>query len=874
MNNFDKFSDNARKSLLFAESVAKKAHSTYIGTEHVLLGILSQKNCSGAQALAHFGVTLENVQLVLDNVGTVKVGIEAEPGDKLSRYAKKTLEDAIALAFKFQHTEIHTSHILYSLCTQRETAATVILENMKINLNHILEHIQKNIFQQNTGDGFSASGEHFAGAQPSGSNNPLEAFMNGLQGLIMGQGGQAPTGAVPPELAETFAGQKGKENKQQKPSRTPALDFFTTDFTEMAKEGKLDPVIGRNKEVERIVSILNRKTKNNPVLIGEPGVGKTAIAEGLAQRIVARNVPVGILDKRVLELDMASLVAGTKYRGEFEERIKKVIDEASQAENDVVLFIDELHTVVGAGSAEGSLDAANILKPALARGKVQVIGSTTLNEYQKHVEKDKALERRFQKIMVEEPSLEDATAILRGLKKSYEEYHSLLIDDDAVIKAVSLSKRYITDRFLPDKAIDMLDEACSLKSLSENRNLDEINKLQEELTKIVKKKEDAVIAQDYEKASRFRAKELEFQEKIQLAKRADVPDELKPHVTGDDIAKVIANATGVPASNLKKDDIEKLKNIEKTLAARVVGQEKAITAIASAIRRSRMNIGSEDRPVGTFLFLGPTGVGKTELVKVLAEEVYGSRDALIKVDMSEFMEKHNVSRLIGATAGYVGYEEGGQLTEAVRHRPYSIVLFDEIEKAHSDVTNLLLQIMEDGEVTDGKGRKIDFRNTIIIMTSNIGADRLTHQAAKIGFETNNAELKKEEMEYDEIKTTIQEEVKEFFSPEFINRLDQMVVFRPLTHENIKSIVKLHLSDLQKRLEKRHIKLDLNAGALDYLAEKSYDPQFGARPVRRTLQEMIEDELSTKLLEGTFHDGEAIRVSKLKKGKDLKFNVVK
>jgi ATP-dependent Clp protease ATP-binding subunit ClpC len=865
MNNFDKFTENAKKALLFAESVAKKSNSTYIGTEHVLLGILAKKNCSGAQVLQHFGVTLENVQLVLDNVGTVKVGAETEPGEKLSRYAKKTLEDAIAMAYKMGHAEINTSHILYSLCTQRETAATVILENMKVNLNDILEYLQ-GLFKQAPG-GAQAG---FTGPVPGpegavNGQNPLENFMNGLQGLIINaqQGGGAP--GQTPQMAETFSGSKPNQG-QKKASKTPALDFFTNDFSQMAKDKKLDPVIGRHDEIQRIVAILNRKTKNNPVLIGEPGVGKTAIAEGLAQRIQTRDVPVGMLDKRVLELDMTSLVAGTKYRGEFEERMKRVIDEASETDNDIILFIDELHTVIGAGGAEGSLDAANILKPALARGRVQVIGSTTLNEYQKHIEKDKALERRFQKVQVEEPSFEDTMKILEGLRETYEDYHQIKIDDDALLASVELSKRYVTDRFLPDKAIDILDESCSLKSLQNNGNRSEIEKFEGQLSKVEKNKEDAVYKQDYERASKLRAKELEIKEKIKGAKKADMPDDKKPHVSGEDIAIAIARATGIPASRMMKSDIERLMNIEKTLGKRIVGQKEAIGAIAQSIRRSRMNIGDSNRPIGSFLFLGPTGVGKTELMKVLAEEFYGTQDALIKVDMSEFMERHNVSRLVGTSAGYVGYEEGGQLTEAVKNRPYSIVLFDEIEKAHRDVQNILLQIMEDGYLTDGKGRKIDFRNTIIVMTSNIGADRLTSKAAAIGFEIDTEELKKEEVAFEEVKEVIMGEVKEAFSPEFINRLDHLIVFKPLTHEHIKKIVKIHLKNLEKRLEKRKISIDIAPKALDYLAIKSYDPEYGARPVRRTIQDMLENELSNRLLDDSLHDGEKIKIDLMKKEK--------
>ncbi len=878
MNNFDKFSENAKKALLFAESVAKKGSSTYIGTEHILLGILAKKECSGAKALEHFGVTLENVQLVLENVGAVKVAQESEPGEKLSRYAKKTLEDAIALAYKLQHSEITTSHILYSLCTQRETAATVILENMKINLSDILGYLQGQ-FRQGTAPaapGFQPAAQPGQAPAQAGQN-PLEHFMHGLQGLILSAHHMQQQPPPAPQMAETMAGAQGKEHAHKKPSKTPALDYFTTDFSLKAREGKLDPVIGRQKEIERIIAILNRKTKNNPVLVGEPGVGKTAIAEGLAQRIITRQVPMSMFDKRVLELDMTAVVAGTKYRGEFEERMKRVIEEASQAENDVILFIDELHTVIGAGGAEGSLDAANILKPALARGRIQVIGSTTLNEYQKHIEKDKALERRFQKVMVDEPSPEDAILILNGLKKTYEDYHGIKIDDDAIIASVELSKRYVNDRFLPDKAIDVLDEACSLMSLQTNGNREEIEKLEEQLNKLTKGKEQAVVEQDYEKAAKLKEKELELANKIRDTKKQEVPDEQKPHIKGEHIADAIARATGIPASRMLKSDIEKLKNIEKALERRIVGQDEAIHAIAESIRRSRMNIGDEKRPIGSFLFLGPTGVGKTELVKVLAEEFFGTQDALIKVDMSEFMERHNVSRLVGTTAGYVGYEEGGQLTESVRNRPYSVILFDEIEKAHRDVQNILLQVMEDGQLTDGKGRKISFKNTIVVMTSNIGAERLTNKAAPIGFEINKDQLKKEEEEFAMAKEIILKEVKEAFSPEFINRLDHMIVFKPLTHDHVKAIVKLHLDKLQKRLEKRNITIDVLPKALDFLATKSYDPAYGARPVRRTIQDMIETELSHKLLDNELHDGEKVRIDLLKKKgeeESLKFAVGK
>ncbi|HEC21001.1 MAG TPA: ATP-dependent Clp protease ATP-binding subunit [Candidatus Peregrinibacteria bacterium] len=859
---FEKFTEDAKKALIFAEEVSKKAKSSYVGTEHILLGILSQKGSPGWDILRHFGVSIENVKLVLDSVGTVAVGSgSGKSKDHLSRYAKKTIEDAIAIAYRFRHGSIGTEHLLYSLCLQKETAATVILENMKINVHDIMRHIEQT-FQEEMGTGT-------AGGQGQGFVNPLEAFIGGLQNMLGG------SGATPePGMADVYKGTNNATKAQKKPSKTPALDYFTTDFTEMAKENKLDPVVGREKEIKRIIAILNRKTKNNPVLIGEPGVGKTAIAEGLAQRVISREVPIGMLDKKILELDMAALVAGTKYRGEFEERLKKVIEEASQVENEIVLFIDELHTMVGAGSAEGSLDAANILKPALSRGKIQVIGSTTLNEYQKHIEKDKALERRFQTIIVEEPNIEDAIKILQGLKETYEKYHSLIIDNEAIESAVKLSKRYVNDRFLPDKAIDVLDEAASLKSLQSDTNTELVKKLQKELQKIIKRKEESVYSQNYDKASAHRQKELEVSQKIQDAKQKTVPEALKPHVNTEDIAQVIAQSTGVPVTNLITSDLEKLKNIEKLLKKKIIGQDEAIKTIAQAIRRSRMQIGNENRPIGSFLFMGPTGVGKTELVKVLAEEIYGSHNALIKVDMSEFMERHNVSRLVGATAGYVGYEEGGQLTEAVRHKPYSIILFDEIEKAHPEVQNILLQVMEDGVLTDAKGRRVDFKNTIIIMTSNIGAAKLTNKAAQIGFDLDDKGKKAAEIDYEEMKEVVLEELKRAISPEFLNRLDKTIVFQPLGHKTIKEIMKIHFKEFQNRLKKRNISLSLTPSALEQLTSESYDPKFGARPVRRTLQEKVEDMISEMMLEEKIKEGNTVKIGKGKKKETLEFKVEK
>jgi len=852
---FAKFTKEAKQALIIAQEKAKEVNLDYVGTEHILLGILTQSNSLGAHILFNFGVSQENVLLVLKTVGrlttndnTVKTQGPAKAG--LSGFAKKVIEEALKTGEKYNHSFIGTEHLLYALVSQENTAATVVLENMKVNPLDIKDQLVQTFEKgqvANTGGGAAKMNN-----QPM---NPIEFFLSGLQGVLVGN------------MEKDQAKEPYKQKKDDKKSKTPALDYFTQDLVQEAAQGKLDPVVGREKEIERVVSILCRKTKNNPVIIGEPGVGKTAIAEGLALAISQDRVPESLLNKKILSLSMTSVIAGTKYRGEFEERVKQILDELKNVQN-AILFIDEIHTVVGAGSAEGSLDAANILKPALSRGAVQVIGATTTSEYRKQIESDAALERRFQPVLVEEPTVEETRKMIEGLKKSFEEHHNLQITDEAMDASITMSKRYINDRFLPDKAIDLIDEAASLKRVNLKEDTDKAKKFQKELSKIIKQKEEAVSKQNYEFAAELRNTELDLIKKIDEARAVKLPREKRQKVTEDDIAKVISSMTGIPLTRLVKSDMERLMNLEKRLKKRVVGQDEAVETVCKAIRRSRAGFADFNRPIGSFIFMGPTGVGKTELVRALAEEVYNDKDSLVKIDMSEFMEKHTTSRLIGTTAGYVGYEDGGQLTELIRRKPYSIVLFDEIEKAHPDVFNLLLQILEDGILTDSKGRKVDFKNTIVILTSNIGAEKLTKKAAPIGFNIKENELKAAEKDYQATKTEILNELKENFKPEFLNRIDKIIVFRALTNENIKEIVKLHIDMLQKRLDIKKLKIELTAQALDYLAKESYDPNYGARPVRRKIQDIIEDPLTQKFLEGDFKEGDTIKIEKNKSGIDL------
>jgi len=728
------------------------------------------------------------------------------------------------------------------LVSQENTAATVILENMKINPKHIqnqlIDAFQKNIPSND---------------QQNQNMNPIEFFLNGLNGVLQ-QDNQPPY--------------KQKTAKKSK-SKTPTLDYFTIDLNEQVRKGKIDPMIGREVELERVISILNRKTKNNPVLIGEPGVGKTAVVEGLATKIVEGVVPPQMKDKRILSLPLGSVIAGTKFRGEFEERIKLIIEEATSVPN-VILFIDELHTIIGAGSAEGSLDAANILKPALSRAQIQVIGATTTEEYRKAIESDSALERRFQPIKVEEPTTEEAIEILTGLRESFEDHHNLMITDEAITSAVKLSSRYLPDRFLPDKAIDLVDEACALKRVTSLENRTELDELQKKLSKITKKKEEAVSGQNYEKAAEYRDKEVKLQSEIEKLKVVKTPRNLRKRIKTEEIASVINKMTGIPVNKLVSSDMSKLKNLEEILHRRIIGQKDAVSNISRAIRRSRAGISSAKRPIGSFLFLGPTGVGKTELVKAIAEEVYDDPKALIKIDMSEFMERHSTSRLVGTTAGYVGYEDGGQLTEAVRRKPYSVILFDEVEKAHPDFFNILLQILDEGVLTDAKGKKVDFTNSIIVMTSNLGAKKLTDKAAPIGFNIAASKEAQLQAAFDDTKEEIMKDVRKFFRPEFINRIDKVVIFDPLTHDNVTDIVKLLMTDLQKRLDEKEISIKLSDKALSFLAEKSYDEEYGARPARRVIADEIEDPITHMILDAEIKPKQTILVDF--KSKKLTFTV--
>lgn len=642
--------------------------------------------------------------------------------------------------------------------------------------------------------------------------------------------------------------QNNDQNQKRQDSQTPALDFFCTDITKEASESKIDPIIGREKEIDRLISILNRKTKNNPVLTGDPGVGKTAVVEGLARRISAGEVPFAMQHKRLLVLDMTSLVAGTKYRGEFEVRMKQVIEEATKLENEVILFIDEIHTIIGAGGSEGMLDAANILKPAMGRGKIRIIGATTLSEYQKYIEKDAALERRFQKIEVDEPSKAIAAEIIRGLKTTFEDYHNLIIEDDAIDEAVELSVRYMTDRFLPDKAIDLIDEACSAKSMTYVHAEDEIKILKLEAEKLQKDISDFVTSQQYHKASRAKDQLSEIESTIREKRRKiTIPREKRHHIHSTDIQKVVHDITGVPMKTLSAEDIKKLQDLEKHMGTKIIGQDDAIKAIVSTIKRSQAGISDQRRPLGSFLFLGPTGVGKTELVKVLAREYYGDEKALVKIDMSEFSERHSGSKLIGTTAGFVGYEEGGMLTEKVRRKPYSVVLFDEIEKGNTEIFNLLLQIMEDGVISDGKGRKVNFKNTIIVMTSNIGSEEFTTNATKIGFDVTEATKDRIIDDFEQIEGKVVKSLDEYFSPEFINRIDKVVVFRPLDTKVIKKIITLQLAELQKRLLGLGVTLEWAAPVVERILKDTYNPEFGARPVRRYVQTKIEDEIADRMI---------------------------
>jgi len=803
--------NNALHSLKHADAIARSFGSAYVGTEHLLLGLLAQEGSVGAKILEGAGVTLDRARLALNlTPKTLVVNLGAKG---LSETAKLTLKMAYDTAQDYNQEFCGTEHILYSILTQKNARATVLLRDMNINVDAVM-------------------GE-------------LEQFLERQQ-----------------DDNDTPSSESRRRTTSRRGAKT-ALDFFGTDLTAEAKSGKLDPVVGREAQIRRVITILNRRTKNNPVLIGEPGVGKTAIVEGLAQRIIAEDVPDSLLDKRIVMLDLAGMVAGTKYRGEFEERLKKVMAEL-QADKKTIVFIDELHLIVGAGAAEGAMDAGNILKPVLARGKIQLIGATTTAEYTKHIEKDAALERRFQPVQVPETTVPETLAIVKGLRKHYEEFHGVTVSDEVLDDIVMLAKRYITGRFMPDKAIDLLDETAAHLRVDKGKTSPEVRKLQKELKLVSTRIDEAVDAEDYEKAARSKTRASQINESLAKLQAAGAKGGKPLIVTGDDVAEVVARITGVPVKKVIRSEAKYLLNLEKSLGRHVVGQEEAVRAVAKAIRRNRSGIGSPTRPIGSFIFLGPTGVGKTELARVLAREFFGSESALVKIDMSEFGEHHNVARLVGAPAGYVGYDDGGQLTDKIRRQPYSLVLLDEIEKAHPDTFNMLLQMLEDGVLTDAKGRQIDFTNTIVIMTSNIGADKLQKEAG-LGFRATRPDQVRDLDElHDSNKDKVMDQLKKTMRPELLNRIDKVLVFRALTKKDIVKIIDLQIDELRERLRKRGLGVQLDAAAKRHLLENGYDPLNGVRPLRRLIQDTIEDHIAGELLADRHQKGDIISVS-AKKG---------
>ena len=803
----NKFTPRAEEALRLSQEAAEEMGHGYVGSEHLLLGLIREEEGIAHRVLSEYGVTDEMVCDVLQR--SVGKGLSGTaPSQGLTPRAKSVVELAVSEAARMGSSYIGTEHLLMGILREGGNMALRILRTMGVDPKKMYSSIVQKL------------------------NDTPHTVTSG---------------------ASTANRESDKKNK--------TLAEFTRDLTEAARAGKLDPVIGREKEIQRVIQILSRRTKNNPVLIGEPGVGKTAIAEGLAERIASGDVPEELLDKKLLSLDLSGMVAGTKYRGEFEERIKNTLAEVKKAGN-VILFIDELHTIVGAGSAEGAVDAANIIKPALGRGEIRVIGATTLNEYRKYIEKDAALERRFQPVTVGEPTPEATLEILKGLRDKYEAHHKLTITDEALEAAVQLSKRYIGDRFLPDKAIDLMDEAASQVRMTAEASSPDLKALEEKITALHREKTEAVAAQDFEKAAQLRDIEKNYQEQVEIERdnwRKQLAQN-RGNVTADDVAKVVAGWTGIPVTRLTEDESMRLLKLEEKLHQRVVGQDEAVNAVAKAIRRSRVGLKDPKRPIGSFLFLGPTGVGKTELCKTLAEAMFGDENAMVRIDMSEYMEKHTVSRLVGSPPGYVGHEEGGQLTEKVRRKPYSVVLFDEIEKAHEDVWNILLQILEDGIVTDSQGRKVDFKNTIIVMTSNVGAKNITADAARLGFDgSEKGEKESEEVRFDRIRDAVMADLKRTFRPEFLNRIDEIIVFRQLTEDNIRQIARRMLDVTGARMAQQGITLAADDDAVAELARDGFDPQYGARPLRRAIQSMVEDAVAEKMLEGQLKSGDTAHV---------------
>ena len=799
MGLLDKFTKRAKQVLSLAQEEARNFNHPYVGTEHILLGLIRDQEGVAGKVLDDLNVKLPQARSAVEFIVGHGEGVQRTDEAELTARAKKVIEYAVEEARKLNHHYIGTEHLLLGLVRNGEGVATGVLEIMSVNLEQIRTQVQRLLRQ--------------------------------------GAAGSA------------------ERSSQPKQSKTPYLDALSTDLTDAAEAGKLDPIIGREKEIERVIQILSRRTKNNPALIGEPGVGKTAIAEGLAQRIVQGEVPDSIKGKRVVTLDMGSLVAGTKYRGQFEERLKRVIDEIKEAR--CILFIDEFHTLIGAGGAEGTLDAANILKPALARGELQTIGATTLDEFRKYIERDAALERRFQPVMVDEPTIEDTVEILRGIKTRYEDFHQLQISDDAIKAAAHLSARYVPDRYLPDKAIDLIDEAASRVRMQRSATPPSLRDALRGLEAIRKEREAAVKDEQYDLARDLKEREDRMVERIKKIEQEEVKGDGttydRPYVTEEDIAEIVQMWTGVPVSNMTGDETARLMQMEVSLHGRVVGQEEAVVAVAKAVRRARAGLKDPKRPIGSFIFLGPTGVGKTYLSKSLAEFLFGSEEALIKIDMSEFQERHTTSRLVGSPPGYVGYGEGGQLTDAVRRKPYCVVLFDEIEKAHPDAFNMLLQVLEDGHLTDGKGRRVDFRNTIIIMTSNVGTEHI-RQGSRIGFGGKRGVIDEEDT-----RKKVEDALKQLFRPEFLNRIDGTMIFHPLTDAEIHEIALLELSRVRKQLAESNITLDVRDDAVTLIGKRGYDPTFGARPLRRIITNLIEDPLAEGMLAGRFKVGDEVIV---------------
>ena len=799
MNMFNRFTERARKVILLAKEEAKRFNHDYIGTEHILLGLIREGEGVAAAVLQNLGLSSDQIRLEVEKLVQLGPSTIVSGDIPFTPKAKKVIELAMDEARNLGHNYIGTEHLLLGLIREGEGIAAQVLVNLGLDLGKVRQEVMELL------------------------------------------GSTAPGYSVGPTTQTTK-------------TKTPALDAFGRDLTQLARENKLDPVIGRKGEIERVIQILSRRTKNNPVLLGEAGVGKTAIVEGLAQKIIKGDVPEILKDRRVIILDLALMVAGTKYRGQFEERIKAAMDEIKRSEN-VIIFIDELHTLVGAGGAEGAIDASNILKPALARGEIQCIGATTLDEYRKYIEKDAALERRFQTIMVDPPSVEEAIEILKGIRDKYEAHHKVKYSDASLEAAAKMSDRYISGRYLPDKAVDLIDEAGSRARLNVLTAPPNLKEIEERIEILRREKEAAVKGQDFEKAASLRDQERETRGELERMKRewSRSKAEAQPVITEEDIAQIVSKWTGIPVSRLEEKETQKLLKMEEQIHKRVVGQEEAIQAIANAIRRSRAGLKDPRRPIGSFIFLGPTGVGKTLLGKALAEFLFGDEDAVIQVDMSEYMEKFNVSRLVGAPPGYVGYEEGGQLTERVRRRPYSVILLDELEKAHPDVFNLLLQALEEGRLTDSFGRKVDFKNTVLIMTSNIGAELLRKQGS-LGFQSP-----KEDVTYQDMKNQLMNEVKRVFKPEFLNRVDDIIVFRPLTREDLHKIVEIEMAEVESRLREQGVAIQLSDEAKEFLIEKGFDPVYGARPLKRTIARHLEDPLAQEIIAGHFKEGSTVRV---------------